>query len=482
MWIIPKNLHISPYVQDMEVSTLDLKELSEILELLLIVRSKPMQSATWYRKLKKDTWMQLLYGRILKHSHTNNFMEKWIFYLEASLVNLSAQQEKEKEAKTLDIYSPISSKELENWETLPLFSSKMYKESSVQNLKENGEMKRGLQFCFMCLENWKDWVMKQKQEYFQREKQELLTKEKEFLYLQNLNWSTPNTLDSLPIRSIQGLKKAVKRNVGASKLINLREQVDIQTVKNWKILQDSIKQNSKQLTLLLEEKNNIILNPQESLKKKKTWCTQTADLYKTSTMTKKSVKKRYFDKRQECISMQALTQYWATPTTQDYKGHYPKHSQEKKKRNLLPDQAHLETYKGSLNSRWVELLMGLPIGWTMISCQEVMIIELMNLDCLEMELYPIQQKQHLSYFSKDSWATPTAREVYPKTWATPRAAMPAMGGSSPETDQQWKYRLENQMLRQVQGIPVAEKKMLNPRWVELLMGLPIGWTMVTKKL
>jgi hypothetical protein len=24
--------------------------------------------------------------------------------------------------------------------------------------------------------------------------------------------------------------------------------------------------------------------------------------------------------------------------------------------------------------------------------------------------------------------------------------------------------------------------MLNPRWVELLMGLPIGWTMVTKKL
>jgi hypothetical protein len=58
---------------------------------------------------------------------------------------------------------------------------------------------------------------------------------------------------------------------------------------------------------------------------------------------------------------------WATPATRDYKGHYPQHSQESEEyltRQLLPDQAHGGTYKGKLNPRWVETLMGLPIGWT----------------------------------------------------------------------------------------------------------------------
>ena len=40
---------------------------------------------------------------------------------------------------------------------------------------------------------------------------------------------------------------------------------------------------------------------------------------------------------------------------------------------------------GKLNPRWVETLMGLPIGWVMPSCTNPVIIVPTNLDFLEME-------------------------------------------------------------------------------------------------
>jgi hypothetical protein len=95
---------------------------------------------------------------------------------------------------------------------------------------------------------------------------------------------------------------------------------------------------------------------------------------------------------------------WATPTTRDWKGAYSEESQKNKPRNLLPDQAQknwatplvrdhfevglnaplpcrkdgrsrgdtmpqqvldAEKYRGKLNPRWVETLMGLDVGWVM---------------------------------------------------------------------------------------------------------------------
>jgi hypothetical protein len=42
---------------------------------------------------------------------------------------------------------------------------------------------------------------------------------------------------------------------------------------------------------------------------------------------------------------------------------------------------------GKLNPRWVETLMGLPVGWTMPSCASPVTIGLMSCDCSETELY-----------------------------------------------------------------------------------------------
>jgi len=44
-----------------------------------------------------------------------------------------------------------------------------------------------------------------------------------------------------------------------------------------------------------------------------------------------------------------------------------------------------ETKNAKLNPRWVETLMGLPVGWTMPSCASPVTIERMNSDCSETE-------------------------------------------------------------------------------------------------
>lgn len=44
-----------------------------------------------------------------------------------------------------------------------------------------------------------------------------------------------------------------------------------------------------------------------------------------------------------------------------------------------------EAPNAKLNPRWVETLMGLPVGWVMPSCQSPVTIEPMNSDSLEME-------------------------------------------------------------------------------------------------
>ena len=47
---------------------------------------------------------------------------------------------------------------------------------------------------------------------------------------------------------------------------------------------------------------------------------------------------------------------------------------------------------GKLNPRWVETLMGLPVGWTMPSCASPVTIERTSSDCSGMESYQQQPK------------------------------------------------------------------------------------------
>jgi DNA (cytosine-5)-methyltransferase 1 len=62
----------------------------------------------------------------------------------------------------------------------------------------------------------------------------------------------------------------------------------------------------------------------------------------------------------------------------------------------LEDQTQTPT--GKLNPRWVETLMGLPIGWTMPSCTSPQTIEPMSCDSSAMEL-SLPPQSELSGFS-----------------------------------------------------------------------------------
>jgi hypothetical protein len=64
---------------------------------------------------------------------------------------------------------------------------------------------------------------------------------------------------------------------------------------------------------------------------------------------------------------------------------------------------------GQLNPRWVEALMGLPVGWTMASCSTPWTIEPTNLDYLVTELCQQPQSEPLE-FCGGAWPTPQARD------------------------------------------------------------------------
>ena len=191
----------------MEGLTLDLNESSQICAQSLLVRSKPMQSRTWLQKWKRDSWTQLLYGRILKPSHGESFVEKWTSSLEASLVNPSQLQDVEKEMKIQDTFSPTSSKE-SNFSDLPLFSLRTLKGSSPLNSEKDGLTPKERPFCFMYLGSWKEWIIKQRQEYLVRLKSELLINGSE-----SLSWASPIKEDYKrrgPNSRQQGLPNQVK--------------------------------------------------------------------------------------------------------------------------------------------------------------------------------------------------------------------------------------------------------------------------------
>lgn len=85
--------------------------------------------------------------------------------------------------------------------------------------------------------------------------------------------------------------------------------------------------------------------------------------------------KRWRDDRQNNLTAAVfnLGRMFPTPTTRDCKGGYRTESlirKDGKSRamdalpNAVLDGAGVETVSGQLNPRWVEWLMGFPVGWT----------------------------------------------------------------------------------------------------------------------
>jgi len=386
MWILPKQLHTSAFVPDTEALISDYAELSQLCAQSLTLRSKLMPARTWSQKWKRDNWTQHLFGQILRPSHGQSFLGRWTSLLEDFPVSHSAQQENEQETKTKDTSFPTFWTALESSD-LPLFSLKMLRESSQQNSEGmNGRIQPGLQFCFMSSDNWNEWVTKRRQEFFQRLNWGRRTNAKEYS-----SWGSPAANDANKSRvagEINSNQAGLARSVGRE-ITNWPSPVASEIRQGFQDRTRGMKGSQESLTTIVM-KSWPTPNAADSLQGGTTQgnrkhpnlsvaihglpdpdnrSTHGSRLESWATPEGMAGGKisRGGNRKSELL-LTGQVKAWATPATRDTQGPRGKGAQERKGNPMdtLPNQ--LETTSMRLNPRWVETLMGLPVGWTMVSC------------------------------------------------------------------------------------------------------------------
>jgi hypothetical protein len=104
---------------------------------------------------------------------------------------------------------------------------------------------------------------------------------------------------------------------------------------------------------------------------------------------------RKMDGRKHQTDLSLQVKGWATPQAKDHKsGHRDPTIVQYKQLNVEVEAKAT----GKLNPRWVETLMGLPVGWTMPSCTRPVTIELTNCDSSATESCQQPQSEHSEFF------------------------------------------------------------------------------------
>jgi hypothetical protein len=463
MWIIPKQL--LKCAPDMEALDLESKtSLASDCEPLHIVSLrgslKPISSVRW----KKDSWMQHLYGAILKPSHTNRFTDWWTSSLRDTHVSHLAQQEKEQERKTQDIFGLGSQTEFDffNQECASLKTSKdTFRWDSPQSSVI-----------------WKNWVTQCRGEYSARLKSAHRTSASG-----SSSWPTIRASeykDTGPIGSKSHdhmLGKGYLCAVVTQDAANWPTATATNRVRNEETLAKCAafrKRNANQNTvpLYLEE---VVLreelhgqaapaNPSTDGSRQGLWPTARS-LDGQVGESLETWEARHQRKAAEGINLhrplpiaveQEQRKQWATPRA-------GKTTDEK------PETWAARQAKGDVAT--------MPLTAQVKMWRTPSVAEEKN-----------QNTSTQIYLQNQVGATP-------KAWATPNAFC----YQPPENTEQWTKRAEYQQTEkgvnlhkpvQSQVLHENEKVMgamppsagkLNPRWVETLMGLPVGWTMPSCK-
>lgn len=319
MWIIPKHKALSVFARDM----VDLNSESDLRELQLpqnaMWRSKCSHVQTWLRRSNRVKWIQLLFGRILKPSLQNSFTAEYTESLGVIPASLLAMPVKGKEKRTPDTFGRIY-EELSRQLGLFGSSSRMWKDIYPSASR-------------MYRQAYDEWVIRLRLEYSQRLRLALLTEGKGYL-----SWATPNTMDILPSRSYDAMKRQATSGGRKNRKRpgNLREQIDPNMCKAYK------ESRMDRLDYVVEQGG---LPDQDSRN--------------TSGKSRES---------------------WLTPKSRDCRGvenHILEHGKNIRKTGEvfsegLPSQAHMQEFpeatkaQGQLNPAWVEQLMGLPKNWTQL--------------------------------------------------------------------------------------------------------------------
>ena len=332
MWILTKQLITSPFVQDTKALEWDSETFGQMCEKSLMWRSKPSQSRTWRQRLKRVGYIQHLFTRALKPSHSNTFLEKWISFLPDSRANPLVLPEDDNQQMIRDIYTHTSLKESHSVDQLMLFS-KMSKESSQAKPQTENR------YLNMSSETWKKEVISHRGEYSARLKLVRPINENE-----SLSWPTAKLSDGeggriKPTELTDGGFKSLRKKSNQWFGAKLRDAVETHEEKNWPTPTLAESSGGKRTKQIKEGKwHNIQLREAIDLENEKNWPTPKSRDWKGGMGTSKERQKHDLDKIV----------------------HLPNTQQDQEKSSTSGKS------QGRLNPNWVEQLMGLPVGWTQL--------------------------------------------------------------------------------------------------------------------
>jgi len=383
MWILPKQLHTLACALDTEALSLDLAEQSQICAQSLFVRSKHSPARTWLQKWKRDSWTALLSGRILKPSLGKSFVAEWSSLLPATHVNHLAQQGSEQDQTTQDTFGLSSQTEFDLCDP---------RSASLRTSKDTSRWDSPA-----LSATWKNWVTKCRGEYSQRVKSAHLTNASE-----SSSWPT--------------------MHMGS----NERGAYYDKTGKGQRYLSDAVVDQQKNWPIpTVQEAGKIGNQPNHGLpapaspstdgSRQESWpTTRTMDGQIDESL--ESWDARAIRKKAQGINLHrplpiAVKQEqksWATPNAFDWnqpetREQWKKRAENQKQKGVnlhlpLKSQVTPNVLSAKLNPRWVETLMGLPVGWTMPSCASPVTIAQTSCDYSETELSQQQQSEHSELF------------------------------------------------------------------------------------
>ena len=301
----------SRFVPGMEVSTSD-SDAASLCAQSLVQRSKPSPARSFLRAWKAGNLTRLRFGAISSHSLGQSFVTEWISCLAVTPVNLSAQPGNDLEQKTQDIFGPTSQAEF-----------KFFDQSSVSSRTSKDTLALDSE---KSLESWKNLVTKRRGEYSARLNAARLISEKECL-------SWPSPVASEVRQGFQDRSRGMKGS------------------------QESL------TTVVIKCGPHDPDNRSTHGSHPESWATpQAQDTGRSQEAYKAATEKRG---GQMFKSLKIQVESWASPRTMT--GGTCKNGAQHCDIN---SQAG-----GKLNPRWVETLMGLPVGWTMPSCSHPVTIE-----------------------------------------------------------------------------------------------------------
>jgi hypothetical protein len=349
MWILPTNLPVNSPISASALVTEELisdftESLDKNYEPSLLARSKPSRWKTFLQKWKQGCYLRLRCGLI--YAHSLGLTSKGLTYSAGVFhVSPSRQRESETPIAILDTSSQQSLKESDT-QSLDLFSWKTSKESCLPNSQETiGATQQELQFCSMSSENWSEWVTKQRQEYSARVKSAHPTRGNECL-----SWPTVTANeDSYRIGGESQQSKCLSAMARRGELHGQAAPANPSTLgsrQGWWTpqVQDSKHSGTNPSA---NGKRDLLVNQVGAVQKQ--WATPNNFCFQPPENTEQWTKRAEYQQTEKGVNLHKPIQSQVL------------HENEKVMGAMPPSAA-------KLNPRWVETLMGLPVGWTMPSC------------------------------------------------------------------------------------------------------------------